>query len=65
MLEYGYLFWWTTSLILGLYLIFTYNDYWVGVPLAIFGSMVFWGLIYGGINSLIEKLKKRKKIYNE
>jgi len=60
MFEYGFLFWWGTSLILGLYLIFIHDDLWAGIPLTIFGSMVFWGFIYSGINSMIERMSKKE-----
>lgn len=53
MLEGAFLWWWISSFIIGLYLILIHNDYWIGIPLTIFGSMILWGFIYEGCKYVI------------
>ena len=56
MLEYGWMYFWIASLLFGAYLIFNYHDYWVGIPLFVFGTMIFWGFILDGIISVKQRL---------
>ena len=47
---------WIACLCFGAYLMLVHQDYWVGVPILAFGTMIFWGLAWNGISFVKEKL---------